>query len=161
MTTQVRRYPVVLLVAVLLALAGCQRDVAAPSAATTLTTTTTLTAHHPNPSVTPGVVLTTSRSAVCTPGWASQHRKSLTVQQKAAVLRAYGYPAGQKVTEYDHLISLELGGGNGTRNIFPMLSRDDAERKDRLEGKLHGLVCSGQLDLVVAQERIKTYWQFW
>jgi hypothetical protein len=111
--------------------------------------------------VTPGVVATTSSADVCTAGWAGRHRHGLTTTQKATVLKAYGYPAGQKVAEFDHLISLELGGGNGVANIWPMVSSADAKRKDKLEERYHDAICAGSMTLAEAQSRIKTYWQFW
>src|SRR6266545_1790973 len=101
--------------------------------------------------VTPGVVLTTSAADVCTPGWASKHRHGLTATQKATVLRAYGYLADQKVAEYDHLISLELGGGNTERNIWPQVDPAQDQRKDRLENTLHAQVCAGRMQLAAAQ----------
>ena len=150
----------VLALAIALLVVGCAdrpaRDMAVPA-----TTTTIAVAGHPRPDLTTGVVLTTSRGSVCTPGWASQHRKSLTAQQKATVLRAYGYPASQKVAEWDHLISLELGGGNGTRNIWPQVNYAEDQRKDRLENRLHDAVCAGRLDLAKAQAEIRQYWNYW
>lgn len=146
---------VLLLALALMLLAGCshQRSATVP--------TTTLPTGLPKVTVTPGVVLTTSQADVCTPGWASKHRHSLTAKQKVAVLRAYGYPKDQKVAEYDHLISLELGGGNGVQNAFPMVDRAQAARKDRLEDRLHDEVCSGRLTLSEAQAHIRQYWRWW
>lgn len=147
----------VLLLSLALALASC-----APTHRATPTATppasTLVTADRPIPSVTPGVVLTRRAADVCTPGWASRHRRSLTARQKTMVLEVYGLRADQKVAEYDHLISLELGGGNGVRNIWPELSTEDARHKDRLESRLARLVCAGNLSLTEAQDRIKTYW---
>ncbi len=128
-------------------------------AATTVTTISAV--DHPKPTVTPGVVLTTSAADVCTAGWASKHRHGLTATQKATVLRAYGYPAGQKVAEYDHLISLELGGGNTERNIWPQVDPAQDQRKDRLENALHAQVCAGRMQLAAAQAEIRQFWLYW
>jgi len=65
------------------------------------------------------------------------------------------------VAEWDHLIALELGGGNGMTNIWPQTSAADRARKDRLENSLHSQVCSGKLQLVKAQEEIVHFWDFW
>jgi hypothetical protein len=154
----VTRWRILLLAVLLAALVGCTGTEDADSVPSAPTTTTVPLAGLPNPELTPGVVLTTRTADICTPGWASKHRKNLTAAEKARVLTAYGYPATIKVVEMDHLISLELGGGNGPRNIWPQLDRAAATRKDHLEGKLARLVCSGQLAPVVAQERIRTFW---
>jgi hypothetical protein len=34
----------------------------------------------------------------------------------------------------------------------------NAERKDRLEWELHGLICAGQLDVTAAQKAIAADW---
>ena len=63
--------------------------------------------------------------------------------------------------EIDHLIPLELGGSNLIKNLWPESHRTspwNAQVKVRLEGKLHALVCSGQLDLKTAQQAIAADW---
>ena len=63
--------------------------------------------------------------------------------------------------EIDHLIPLELGGSNSVKNLWPesyRTSRWNARVKDRLEDKLHELVCNGQLDLKTAQQVIAANW---
>ena len=60
----------------------------------------------------------------------------------------------------DHLISLELGGSNSLKNLWPESYQGawNAHVKDRLENRLHALVCAGQLDLKTAQHAIATNW---
>ena len=63
--------------------------------------------------------------------------------------------------EIDHIISLELGGSNDIANLFP--EKADAHPgyrvKDKLENKLHKLVCAGAISLRAAQVGIATNWQ--
>lgn len=111
----------------------------------------------PIPALTPGVVLTGSMVEVCTPGWATAHRRSLSAAQRAAVLVAYRLPAGTVPAEWDHLIPLELGGGNGPGNIWPQLSATDRRIKDTSENRLHARVCTGQVLLGAAQEEMRSW----
>jgi hypothetical protein len=62
--------------------------------------------------------------------------------------------------EVDHLVSLELGGTNARANLFPEAAspRPGSHEKDRLENRLHDLVCSGQISLRRAQRAIATNW---
>jgi hypothetical protein len=66
---------------------------------------------------------------------------------------AYGY-------EVDHLISLELGGSNSIKNLWPEHYYDPwgARTKDRLENTLHALVCAGRLTLASAQRQEGSNW---
>jgi hypothetical protein len=63
--------------------------------------------------------------------------------------------------EIDHIVSLELGGSNDIANLYP--ERADAAPgfrvKDKLENRLHALVCAGQMTLRSAQLGIATNWQ--
>jgi hypothetical protein len=61
----------------------------------------------------------------------------------------------------DHLISLELGGSNSIKNLWPQSYRTqpwNAHVKDTLENELHDEVCSGRLDLKTAQREIAGDW---
>jgi hypothetical protein len=62
--------------------------------------------------------------------------------------------------EVDHLISLELGGSNRLTNLWPEPYDIvwNAHVKDRLENRLHKMVCAGQLDLTTAQQAIARDW---
>jgi hypothetical protein len=62
--------------------------------------------------------------------------------------------------EVDHLISLELGGSNDIKNLWPepYLPRPGARQKDVLENWLHKQVCSGKMPLSDAQRMIATDW---
>jgi hypothetical protein len=80
---------------------------------------------------------------------------------KSSVLHRYGvrrHSGGQY--EVDHIVPLELGGSNLIRNLFPEAASPTPgfHQKDRLENKLHSLVCSGQLKIRFAERAIATNW---
>ena len=62
--------------------------------------------------------------------------------------------------EFDHLISRELAGADVEANIWPQawLEPGSARRKDRLENRLHVLVCAGKVSLKAAQREIAADW---
>jgi hypothetical protein len=118
----------------------------------------------PDPTITPGVVLTRDAAAVCQPGYSKTVRHT-SGKLKAFIYREYGITqeqrAGGSHFEVDHLISLELGGADVAENLWPQ-SFDtqpwNARTKDALENRLHALVCAGRLPLEQAQREIATDW---
>ncbi len=60
----------------------------------------------------------------------------------------------------DHIISLELGGSNNIKNLFPESYKIDngAKVKDKLENYLHKQVCDGSMTITEAQKEISTNW---
>ena len=98
----------------------------------------------PNPVLTPGAVLTTSRARVCAPGYSASVR-DVPSAENAAVYARYGIPHVPYEHEVDHLVSLEVGGSNAITNLWPepYAGRWGARTKDVLENKLHELVCAG------------------
>jgi hypothetical protein len=80
----------------------------------------------------------------------------------AQLYRGYGiahHASGEY--EVDHLISLELGGSNDIKNLWPESHQTkpwNAHVKDKLEDRLHELVCAGRLSLPEAQKAIATDW---
>ena len=88
--------------------------------------------------------------------------RNVPAEMKLEVYEEYGVTShGSGDYEVDHLIPLELGGSNSIKNLWPESHRTspwNAQVKDRLEGKLHELVCSGQLDLKTAQQAIAADW---
>ena len=81
----------------------------------------------------------------------------MTAQEKAAVASAYHFTGASSSVEYDHLISLELGGSNDPKNLWPEPIAD-AHVKDRLENYLHAQVCAGSMNIKDVQNRIATDW---
>jgi hypothetical protein len=113
----------------------------------------------PRHPLTPGVALAVSRARVCTSGYASGAR-DVSDAEKAAVYDRYGVTWVPYQHEVDHLISLELGGSNAIRNLWPepYAGRWGARTKDVLENRLHELVCDGSLGLVSAQRQEAGDW---
>src|ERR1700751_4620489 len=115
----------------------------------------------PDSKLTPGDTFDVSRQDVCVPGYTKKVR-AVPQEIKQEVYREYGITShGRGDYEIDHLIPLELGGSNSIKNLWPESYRTlpwSARVKDRLENKLHELVCSGQMDLKTAQEAIAANW---
>ncbi len=115
----------------------------------------------PDPQKTPGEVLTADAIVICTPGYAKKVR-NVPQDIKKQVYKNYGITS-RKPNEYevDHLISLELGGSNSIRNLWPesfITSPLNAHVKDDLENKLHELICSRQVSVREAQDAIAHDW---
>jgi hypothetical protein len=66
-----------------------------------------------------------------------------------------------RTIEIDHIVSLELGGSNDLANLYPEPGSGSASYrvKDKLENKLHGLVCAGSITLHAAQAGIARNWE--
>jgi hypothetical protein len=114
----------------------------------------------PDHHCTPGVVATTDVKAVCTPGYTERVR-DVSQPTKNRVYDEYGirrHSPGQY--EIDHLIPLELGGSNSTKNLFAEATapKPGFHQKDALEDRLHALVCSGRLGIGKAQTAIASNW---
>ena len=115
----------------------------------------------PDPKLTPGDTFEVTVQDLCVPGYTKKVR-NVPAEMKREVYEEYGITShGSGDYEVDHLIPLELGGSNSIKNLWPESHRTspwNAQVKDRLEGKLHELVCSGQLDLKTAQQAIASNW---
>jgi hypothetical protein len=114
-----------------------------------------------NPSVTQENLAAT----ICEPGWARAQRPPafVTTAIKRRQIAVRHLPGSMADYEEDHLIPLSLGGSAAdTRNLWPQprvaADGNDAARKDRLEAKLHRLVCHGGLTLQAAQSVISSNW---
>jgi hypothetical protein len=98
-------------------------------------------------SCTPGalnraVTGSTVGTTICRRGWTATQRPStgVTEPEKLASMRAYGVHRSPGQYEYDHLISLELGGAtNDARNLWPEPG-DSPNLKDKVENSLHHTV---------------------
>lgn len=66
--------------------------------------------------------------------------------------------------EIDHIVSLELGGSNSIANLYPEEAKfadhsPGYHVKDKLENKLHKMVCAGQMTLRAARQQIASNWE--
>jgi hypothetical protein len=100
------------------------------------------------------------RSVLCSPGFHTSTIRHVSDSDRRAVDVEYGMePRGYGSTlEIDHIIPLELGGSNSFANLYP--ERAPGFRvKDKLENRLHQMVCSGSITLRAAQLGIAQNWQ--
>jgi hypothetical protein len=109
-----------------------------------------------DPAVTQGNLSAT----ICRPGYSRSVRPSewITEREKFASLNAYGDRGPLHDYEYDHLVSLELGGArNDARNLWPEPGASP-NPKDSLENRLHTRVCDHELTLAAAQLLVARDW---
>lgn len=122
----------------------------------------------PDPACTPGaidpsVTQDNLASTICKSGYTTTVRApaSDTDKTKALSLTQYGQTRASS-TEYDHLISLQLGGTNAVSNLWPEPNRAGApgttNPKDAVETKLNKAVCSHRVTLAAAQKAIARNW---
>src|SRR5947209_12094682 len=116
---------------------------------------------HCTPGITdPRVTPATISRTICRSGYTKTVRPpaSITTPEKRASMGAYGDRGSTRSYEYDHLISLELGGApNDARNLWPEPG-GSPNPKDRLENLLHRRLCAGRIGLRAAQREIATDW---
>lgn len=113
----------------------------------------------PIPQFTPGVSLPVTAKQVCVPGYATRVR-NVSEAEKNAVYKEYGIKPDGSRFEVDHLRALTIGGSNDIKNLWPQpyQGQYNAHDKDRLEQRLHYLVCHGKLPLEQAQQDISSNW---
>ena len=119
---------------------------------------------YPDPSLTPGAVLTTDASTICTPGYASGVR-DVSTATKEQVYAEYGvsYPQASGAYEVDHFIPLEIGGSNDIRNLWlePATPTPGFHQKDQFENFEHEQVCNDTISVAKAQSRMVSDWYFY
>ena len=117
-----------------------------------------------NPKVTQATLATT----ICRVGYTTSIRppQSVTSPEKIANAVSYGYTGSLHVAEYDHLVSLELGGDpNDPRNLWvepPSPGHKPTARvsnpKDGVESRAKLLVCKDEVPLATMQRAIAANW---
>ena len=127
----------------------------------------------PDASCTPGAVDPTVNqdnigNTICVSGYSSSVRPSTsyTAPRKISSILVYGFSdTNPSDYEYDHLISLELGGSpTDTRNLWPEphFGEYTSTDKDGFENFLHRHICDGTVSLAQAQFEISTDWvSYW
>ena len=102
-------------------------------------------------------------SVLCAPGFRTSSIRNVPESEKHAVETEYGMvPTSYgRTIEIDHIVSLELGGANDIANLFPEPGSGTANYhvKDRLENRVHDIVCGGGMTLRSAQRGIASDWE--
>ncbi|MDJ0460042.1 hypothetical protein PUN71_022795 [Arthrobacter sp. NQ7] len=122
----------------------------------------------PDPACTPGAVdpaVTQDNlaSTICKSGYTTTVRAPASDTDKTKVLSLTQYGQTKaSTTEYDHLISLQLGGTNAVSNLWPEPNRAGApgttNPKDAIETRLNKAVCAHRVTLAAAQKAVATNW---
>lgn len=101
-----------------------------------------------------------SRNVLCSTSFHTSTIRNVPDSERHEVEVEYGLqPRGYGSTlEVDHIISLELGGSNTSANLYPERA-PGYHVKDKLENRLHQMVCSGSITLRAAQQGIALNWQ--
>ena len=123
----------------------------------------------PDPRCTPGalnpaVTQATLSKTVCKPGWSAAVRPSTSYTNKLKLrsIREYGWPRGIRSYEGDHDVPLTAGGSpTSTKNIWaePRYGDWNSLDKDRLEWRLHRMLCHGEITLAQDQYVWLTSWK--
>jgi len=104
-----------------------------------------------------------TRPVICSASFRTSSIRNVPQSEKYEVEQEYGMAPALygRTLEIDHIVSLELGGSNDIGNLFPEKANANPgyHAKDRLENKLHELVCAGSLTLRYAQRAIASNWQ--
>ncbi|MGW3071756.1 MULTISPECIES: hypothetical protein [unclassified Kitasatospora] len=128
----------------------------------------------PDPACTPGAISPAVsqdnlKDTICKPGgYTSTIRPpaNITGKEKAENAKSYAYTGPLADAEYDHLISLQLGGDpNDPRNLWVeppspghVPGKGPNNPKDTVETHLHTAICKGRITLAAAQQAIATDW---
>lgn len=110
----------------------------------------------PNPQLTPGKTRVVTLEELCTTS--TKLVRHTTSRTKRFICKEYqveNCPGSD--WEIDHLIPLELGGADDKSNLWPQPIAE-AHEKDKVENKLHKEVCTKEIDIATAQDKITHWW---
>ncbi|MEQ1883916.1 MAG: hypothetical protein ABL967_02575 [Bryobacteraceae bacterium] len=113
----------------------------------------------PDSRITPGAAVRYNRDQVCSV--VSENNRQVPASLRREVLAAYGIgDVEPRYFEVDYLITPALGGADDIRNMWPQTysAEWNARVKDELEDRLRQMVCSGDLELGIAQAEIAGNW---
>ena len=122
----------------------------------------------PDPKCTPGAINPTVtqdniHNTICVAGYSKNVRPpiSYTAPLKMKLMKSYGLTDSRSNYEFDHLISLEIGGNPiDVKNLWPEpgYGQYNFHVKDRFENYLHKAVCNGSMSLSEVQKQIANDW---
>ena len=132
-----------------------------------LFTTSVFAADLPNPKLTPGVARQVTQDTLCTTS--TKLVRHTTASTKKQVYAEYGLKPtlgdscsgpSHSCYEVDHLIALTDGGADVKENLWPQKydGLNNAHDKDKLEVRLHSLICSNKMTMKDAQTCISKDW---
>ena len=120
----------------------------------------------PDSKITPGQARAVTQQVLCTTS--TKLVRNVPESEKKQAYKNYGVSGGDHTgycngaggCEVDHLISLELGGSNDIKNLWPepYFGACNAHDKDKLENKLHQMICSNKISITAAQNQISHDW---
>lgn len=114
----------------------------------------------PKAGLTPGETRPITMGEICSSPQAEVIAVNIPEETRRKVFSEYGISAHADNFEVDYLITPDLGGASSIRNLWPQpySTRWNARVKDKLEQRLHQLVCEGKVDLATAQHDIAADW---
>ena len=109
------------------------------------------------------VIRTETKETLCNGTFRTSSVRNVPESVKLAACAEYGISKANctgKTYEIDHLISLEIGGSNDLKNLWPEPYAEPlgARDKDKIENELHRLVCNDTITLSEAQSCIANDW---
>lgn len=123
---------------------------------------TTVNAEGPKPKagLTPGETRPITIDEICRNPQAETITANIPEETRRKVFSEYGIDTRADNFEVDYLITPDLGGAQSIRNLWPQpySARWNAHVKDKLEQRLHQLVCERKVDLATAQHDIAADW---
>jgi len=126
------------------------------------------TPQKPDPTMTPGDINPeATKVVICNVGYTAgidahgNKVRNVPESLKQKIYDNYKIDRKSDRFEIDHLISLQLGGSNDPKNLWPQSYTTkpyNAYMKDDLENKMKKMICDGKITEEQAQKEISTDW---